>query len=100
MLLLFICLQNCLFIFLFIYSDFLKSENNCCRLQIGNEKLFIDISAVLAAAISWEERARRVLRTVAGMYELEDLIRFISFCVFPFFNHSDILFYRGSDQIC
>lgn len=51
----------------------LMSEANL--LQIGNEKLFVDISGVLGAAISWEERARGVLHTVVGMFELEDLIR-------------------------
>ncbi|KAF9600058.1 hypothetical protein IFM89_002531 [Coptis chinensis] len=44
-------------------------------LQIEKEKLFVDMSGVLAAAISWEERAKRVLGTVAEMSEFEDVFR-------------------------
>ncbi|XP_077241841.1 transcription factor jumonji (jmjC) domain-containing protein [Tasmannia lanceolata] len=44
-------------------------------LQIGNEKLFVDVSRVLAAAISWEERAKKVLRDMGQMSEFENVIR-------------------------
>ncbi|XP_012086902.1 lysine-specific demethylase 5B isoform X2 [Jatropha curcas] len=44
-------------------------------LQIENEKLFVDISGVLATALSWEERAVKVLEHKAQMSDFEDIIR-------------------------
>ncbi|KAF5175251.1 Lysine-specific demethylase 5b [Thalictrum thalictroides] len=44
-------------------------------LNIEREKLFIDISGVLVAAIDWEDRARRILGAMAKISELEDVIR-------------------------
>ncbi|WCJ26280.1 Lysine-specific demethylase 5D [Euphorbia peplus] len=44
-------------------------------LQIENEKLFIDLSGVLVAALSWEERAAKVLEKQAHMSEFEDILR-------------------------
>lgn len=46
------------------------------RLQIQREKLFIDISGVLAAAMHWEGRATDILVRKAQMSEFEDIIRF------------------------
>ncbi|KAH9719670.1 transcription factor jumonji (JmjC) domain-containing protein [Citrus sinensis] len=44
-------------------------------LQIEREKLFIDLSGVLAAAMRWEERAADILIRKAQMCEFEDIIR-------------------------
>ncbi|KAJ4712113.1 Transcription factor jumonji (JmjC) domain protein [Melia azedarach] len=44
-------------------------------LQIQREKLFIDISGVLAAAMHWEGRATDILVRKAQMSEFEDIIR-------------------------
>ncbi|XP_020112554.1 uncharacterized protein LOC109727081 isoform X2 [Ananas comosus] len=44
-------------------------------LEIDTEQLFIEISRVLRAAISWEERARFVLEHVSCISEFEGLIR-------------------------
>ncbi|KAF8412259.1 hypothetical protein HHK36_000220 [Tetracentron sinense] len=44
-------------------------------LRIESEKLFVDVSGVLAAAISWEERAKHVLGSMAPMSDFEDAIR-------------------------
>ncbi|KAL9434409.1 hypothetical protein AB3S75_029115 [Citrus x aurantiifolia] len=44
-------------------------------LQIEREKLFIDLSGVLAAAMCWEERAADILIHKAQMCEFEDIIR-------------------------
>ncbi|KAL5718496.1 hypothetical protein ACHQM5_011393 [Ranunculus cassubicifolius] len=57
----------------FDYIQQLMSEANV--LELENEKLFVDMSGVLAAAISWEERARGVLGTVVTMSDLEDVLR-------------------------
>ncbi|KAL1828382.1 hypothetical protein ACET3Z_006794 [Daucus carota] len=45
------------------------------RLQIGDEKLFINIFEVLTAALSWEERANHILSSDAQISDFEDLIR-------------------------
>ncbi|XP_065858280.1 lysine-specific demethylase JMJ17 isoform X2 [Euphorbia lathyris] len=44
-------------------------------LQIENEKLFNDLSVVLVAALSWEERASKILEKQAHMSEFEDILR-------------------------
>ncbi|KAH7550304.1 hypothetical protein JRO89_XS13G0168000 [Xanthoceras sorbifolium] len=44
-------------------------------LQIDGEKLFLDMSGVLDAAMCWEERARDILAREAQMSEFEDVIR-------------------------
>ncbi|KAK1374392.1 Lysine-specific demethylase rbr-2 [Heracleum sosnowskyi] len=45
------------------------------RLQIGHEKLFINLSGVLAVALSWEERANHILSSESHISDFEDLIR-------------------------
>lgn len=66
------------------------------RLQIEREKLFIDLSGVLAAAMRWEERAADILIHKAQMCEFEDIIRFghflSYFLIFLFCNASLFLF--------
>lgn len=63
------------------------------RLQIEREKLFIDLSRVLAAAMRWEERAADILIHKAQMSEFEDIIRFEhSVSYFLFCNVSLFLF--------
>lgn len=47
------------------------------RLQIEEEKLFANISGVLAVALSWEEKAKHILSSEAQMSDFEDLIRFV-----------------------
>ncbi|KAJ9173612.1 hypothetical protein P3X46_016729 [Hevea brasiliensis] len=44
-------------------------------LQIESEKLFVDVCGVLAAALSWEEEAAKVLEHGAEMSDFEDIIR-------------------------
>ncbi|CAH9137395.1 unnamed protein product [Cuscuta epithymum] len=44
-------------------------------LQIDKENIFVDISEVHALAVSWEERAKHLLRTKADISEFEDAIR-------------------------
>ncbi|KAJ0048148.1 hypothetical protein Pint_15199 [Pistacia integerrima] len=44
-------------------------------LHIDREKLFIDMSGVLATALCWEERAADVLARKAQMSEFDDIIR-------------------------
>ncbi|XP_048230426.1 lysine-specific demethylase 5B isoform X3 [Ricinus communis] len=44
-------------------------------LQIESEELFIDMSGVLSAALSWEERAMKVLEDEAPMSDFEDILR-------------------------
>ncbi|XP_042483738.1 uncharacterized protein LOC122064092 isoform X4 [Macadamia integrifolia] len=57
-------------------------------LKIENEKLFIDISGVLAAGISWEERAKHILETVGQMTEFEEVLRMSEniFVILPFLH--------------
>ncbi|GAV57946.1 PHD domain-containing protein/ARID domain-containing protein/JmjC domain-containing protein/JmjN domain-containing protein/zf-C5HC2 domain-containing protein/PLU-1 domain-containing protein [Cephalotus follicularis] len=43
-------------------------------LQIDREKLFVDMSGVLAAAMRWEERATEILSREAYMFDFEDAI--------------------------
>lgn len=58
-------------------------HNITLRLQIGDEKLFINIFEVLTAALSWEERANHILSSDAQISDFEDLIRFVvQFSVF------------------
>lgn len=47
------------------------------RLQIETEKLFIDLSGILSAALQWEERAKDILARRAQISEFEDVIRFL-----------------------
>ncbi|KAB1200329.1 Lysine-specific demethylase 5A [Morella rubra] len=44
-------------------------------LQIEREKLFVDMTGVLAAAMHWEERAKDILSHGALMCDFEDVIR-------------------------
>ncbi|XP_059443642.1 lysine-specific demethylase JMJ17 isoform X3 [Corylus avellana] len=44
-------------------------------LQIEREKLFVDMTGVLAAAVHWEERAKDILAHEAPMCDFEDVIR-------------------------
>ncbi|GAB4856855.1 hypothetical protein Ancab_040504 [Ancistrocladus abbreviatus] len=44
-------------------------------LQIEKEKLFVSISEVLAAALAWENRAKKILAVEASMEDFEDAIR-------------------------
>jgi histone demethylase JARID1 len=46
------------------------------RLQIEREKLFVDMTGVLAAAVHWEERAKDILAHEAPMCDFEDVIRY------------------------
>jgi len=46
------------------------------RLQIEKEKLFVDLSGVIAAVRCWEERATKLLAQEAQMLDFEDIIRF------------------------
>lgn len=46
------------------------------RLQIEKEKLFVDLSGVIAAVRCWEERATKLLALEAQMLDFEDIIRF------------------------
>eukprot|EP00258_Populus_trichocarpa_P036652 XP_024452671.1 lysine-specific demethylase 5B isoform X1 [Populus trichocarpa] len=44
-------------------------------LQIEKEKLFVDLSGVIAAVRCWEERATKLLAQEAQMLDFEDIIR-------------------------
>jgi len=46
------------------------------RLQIEKEKLFVDLSGVIAAVRCWEERATKLLAQEAQMLDFKDIIRF------------------------
>ncbi|XP_010255404.1 PREDICTED: lysine-specific demethylase 5B isoform X2 [Nelumbo nucifera] len=57
-------------------------------LQIDNENIFVDVSRVLAAASSWEERSKHILGSKAQMSEFEDAIRISGtiFAILPSLN--------------
>ncbi|XP_057978320.1 lysine-specific demethylase JMJ17 isoform X2 [Malania oleifera] len=44
-------------------------------LQMQREKIFVDVSGVLAAALCWEERAKHILASEGQMSDFEDVIR-------------------------
>ncbi|KAI4326962.1 hypothetical protein L6164_019472 [Bauhinia variegata] len=44
-------------------------------LQIEGEKLFVNLSGVLAVALSWEQRARDILSHEASISDFEDMLR-------------------------
>lgn len=48
------------------------------RLQIGNEKVFKEVSDVLARAVCLEEKAKHVLACEVHMSEYEDVLRFVT----------------------
>ncbi|XP_043709984.1 lysine-specific demethylase 5A isoform X3 [Telopea speciosissima] len=56
--------------------DFIRQViEEASLLKIENEKSFIDISGVLAAGISWEERAKHILKSVGQKTEFEEVLR-------------------------
>ncbi|KAF6162208.1 hypothetical protein GIB67_008337 [Kingdonia uniflora] len=56
--------------------DYIKQLiSDAARLCIENEKLFIGTSAILATAISWEERAQQVLAAEAKISDFENVLR-------------------------
>ncbi|KAK9276591.1 hypothetical protein L1049_006126 [Liquidambar formosana] len=56
--------------------DFIQQlKEEAVVLQIEREKLFVDISEVLEAALCWEESARHILASEAQMSDFEDAIR-------------------------
>ncbi|KAJ4954062.1 hypothetical protein NE237_030894 [Protea cynaroides] len=56
--------------------DFIRQViGEASLLQIENEKIFIVISGVLASGISWEERAKLILESVAQMSDFEEALR-------------------------
>lgn len=56
------------------------------RLQIEKEELFVCLSEMLAAAMSWEERTREILAVESKLEDFEDAIRFLSVLI-PFRVH-------------
>lgn len=48
------------------------------RFEIENENLFVEISGIINAAISWEERAKLLLEHTAPMSEFEEVLRYIT----------------------
>lgn len=55
-------------ILLFFFGSF--------RLEIEVEKLFVDMTGILAVAIHWEERAKDILAHEAPLCDFEDAIRY------------------------
>lgn len=46
------------------------------RLEIEVEKLFVDMTRILAVAMHWEERAKYILAHEAALCDFEDAIRY------------------------
>lgn len=46
------------------------------RLEIDVEKLFVDMTGILAVAMHWEERAKDILAHEAPLCDFEDAIRY------------------------
>ena len=46
------------------------------RLEIEVEKLFVDMTGILAVAMCWEERAKDILAREAALCDFEDAIRY------------------------
>lgn len=46
------------------------------RLEIEVEKLFVDMTGILAVAMHWEERAKDILAHEAPLCDFEDAIRY------------------------
>ena len=68
------------------------------RLQIEGEKLFVNLSCVLALAMPWEERAREILSHETSISDFEDMIRFNNVwdVYFIFTNFSKLILAHGN----
>ena len=51
----------------------------CVSLQIDRQQLFVSLSKMLEAAVSWEERATQILAAPSKLEDFEKAIRLLRF---------------------